>query len=86
MLTDVEQAALFSAFRDKLLPELDERYVLHDVCNDKQSSLEKEISDDRADFLVLRNDCGTMKKLMWVITTACVSYFVTNLLGLLIRA
>lgn len=86
MLTDVEKAALLAEFKKELTDDLDDRYVLQNDCNDRQTAVAKKFANDDTRISVLVSDFSTIKKLIWAIATASIGSLVAAVFELILRA
>ena len=53
------------AIEDSDLIRLDERYVTRKECNATVDKINEEISKDRQDVVVMKNDLAAIKRILW---------------------
>lgn len=85
MLSEMEQVALLSDLKDKMIPELDDRYVLRSICNDRQGNMATKFANDDKRIELLTSKFSTIEKLIWVIATASIGSLVAELFKLMLQ-
>lgn len=85
MLSDVEKVALMAELKDSIIPELDDRYVLRSICNDRQGNMATKFANDDKRIELLTSKFATIEKLIWVIATASIGSLVAELFKLMLQ-
>lgn len=63
----------------------DDRYVLKQVCNEKQEAVNRKFANDDKRIEVITHDFNTIKKLMWAVATSSIGSLVLALFKLILK-
>lgn len=63
----------------------DDRYVIQDDCNTRQTEINKKFSNDDKRIEIIYHDFGTIKKILWVVATSIIGVLVTSIINLILR-
>ena len=63
----------------------DDRYVLKQVCNEKQEAVNRKFANDDKRIEVITHDFNTIKKLMWAVATSSIGALVLAFFELILK-
>lgn len=75
----------YNSLKGEIFAEADRRYVVVDDCNEKQERINAKFAKDDKRIEIISHDFGIIKKLMWTITTACITSLVVTILELVFK-
>ena len=73
------------AIKKEFFEEADERYVRIDVCSERKQEINETIANHDKRIEIISHDFSVIKKLMWVIVSACISSLVVAFLQLVFK-
>lgn len=63
----------------------DDRYVLKQMCNEKQEAVNRKFANDDKRIEVIAHDFNTIKKLMWAVATSSIGALVLAFFELILK-
>lgn len=63
----------------------DDRYVLKQMCNEKQETFNKKLANDDKRIEVIAHDFNTIKKLMWAVASSSIGALVLAFFELILK-
>ena len=73
------------AIEDSDLIRLDERYVTRKECNATVDAIKDDISKDRQDVVVMKNDLAAIKKILWFVAAGLGTLLLSDLWGAIVK-